>query len=671
MDGYEDIASGAPSSALPGYEDLDAPKTQKVSPERPGAGSVFSQVGKESLSNLESLARGGLTATVAGIPAMAGIPGSIEGLYRQQMRGLGADVSEKTFLPTMSEIYEPASQIARDVGGAIPFVGERLTDPNERTEGMTQLGEATLGGIGSPSAVLGAGSKVKKGFDVLTGARSKQAESAATALQGSLRTRVEDIAAAAAKPKEEALAKLEQIAKAEEQLSGRGSIAATRARERIKEVESSLNGLSNTRVLSEDLGGIIQPAGKANIESLKGVRTEEAITNIKDPGFEAARVREARKDFISNNPRSKEAFNEVLTEIQTQIQRTPEPYRSELKRRLASITGRVGQEEKVAIGSGKVSGRVEKTIPAKIEPLTLDNAEFLRRMLNDNKAFEFEGGFKAFDAIRQADLAKKLTSAMNAYEPRIGQYLQEYSRRSAPITKATVGRSRALTETEQLAEEAALFSADKAAATNYFLNGTQERAQRLLDLVGSKSKELTNGIKGYFRNQLEGQTAAQTQKFIKDQEGFLREFPELRDSLNKIYQARNKAEVLAKESGEKATAAGQRLTARGTRARNAADKAREVQKSYEKLENQLSKLPPKESLSRSEGYINKLFDDGFIDANTHKKYLDEITATVEKYGESARAKELVRAFLRKSLYVGAGGSLASALGSGVYYGFKP
>ena len=670
MDGYEDIASGAPSSALPGYEDLDAPKTQKVSPERPSAGSVFSQVGKESLSNLESLARGGLTATVAGIPAMAGIPGSIEGLYRQQMRGLGADVSEKTFLPTMSEIYEPASQIARDVGGAIPFVGERLTDPNERTEGMTQLGEATLGGIGSPSAVLGAGSKVKKGFDVLTGARSKQAESAATALQGSLRTRVEDIAAAAAKPKEEALAKLEEIAKAEERLSGRGSVAATRARERIKEVESSLNGLSNTRVLSEDLGGIIQPAGKANIESLKGVRTEEAITNIKDPGFEAARIREANKDFISNNPRSKEEFNEVLTEIQTQIQRTPEPYRSELQRRLASITGRVGQEEKVAIGSGKVSGRVEKTIPAKIEPLTLDKAEFLRRMLNDNKAFEVEG-FPAFDAIRQGDLAKKLTSAMNAYEPRIGQYLQEYAKRSAPITKATVGRGRALTETEQLAEEAALFSADKTAATNYFLNGTQERAQRLLDLVGSKSKELTNGIKGYFRNQLEGQTAAQTQKFIKDQEGFLREFPELRDSLNKIYQARNKAEVLAKESGEKATAAGQRLTARGTRARNAADKAREVQKSYEKLENQLSKLPPKESLSRSEGYINKLFDDGFIDANTHKKYLDEITATVEKYGESARAKELVRAFLRKSLYVGAGGSLASALGSGVYYGFKP
>ena len=670
MNGYEDIANDSPSSALPGYEDIDAPKTQKVSSERPSAGSAFAQIGKESLSNLESLARGGLTATVAGIPTLAGIPGSIEGLYRQQLRGLGANVSEETFLPTMSEIYEPASQIARDVGGAIPFVGERLTDPNERTAGMTQLGEVTLGGVASPTAALGAVSKIKKGVDVLSGARSKQAESAATALQGSLRTRVEDIAAAAAKPKEEALAKLEEIAKAEERLSGRGSVAATRARERIKEVESSLNDLSNTRVLSEDLGGIIQPLGKANIESLKGVRTEEAITNIKEPAFETARIREARKDFISNNPKSQKEFNEVLTEIQTQIQRTPEPYRSELQRRLASITGKVGQEQKVAIGSGKVSGRVEKTIPAKIEPLTLDNAEFLRRMLNDNKAFEVEG-FKAFDAIRQGDLAKKLTSAMNAYEPRIGQYLQEYAKRSAPITKATVGRGRALTETEQLAEEAALFSADKSAATSYFLNGTQERAQRLLDLVGGKTKELTNGIKGYFRNQLEGQTAAQTQKFIKDQEGLLREFPELRDSLNKIYEARNKAEVFTKESGEKAVAAGQRLTAKGTRAKNAFETARDVQENYKKLENELTTLPPKEALSRSEGYINKLLKDGLIDANTHKKYLNEITATVKKYGESAKAKELVRAFLRKSAYVVGGGSLASALGGGLYYGLRP
>jgi hypothetical protein len=670
MNGYEDIANDSPSPALPGYEDIDAPKTQKVSPEPASAKDILARTGKESLSNIESLARGGLTATVAGIPALAGIPGSIEGLYRQQLRGLGANVSEETFLPTMGEIYEPASQIARDVGGAIPFVGERLTDPNERTAGMTQLGEVTLGGVVSPTAALGATSKIKKGVDVLSGARSKQAESAATALQGSLRTRVEDIAAAAAKPKEEALAKLEEIAKAEERLGNRGSALATRSRNLIKDVDSSLNDLSNTRVLSEDLGGIIQPLGKANIESLKGVRTEEAITNIKEPAFEAARIRESRKDFISNNPKSQEEFNEVLTEIQTQIQRTPEPYRSELQRRLASITGKVGQEQKVAIGSGKVSGRVEKTIPAKIEPLTLDNAEFLRRMLNDNKAFEVEG-FKAFDAIRQSVLAKKLTSAMNAYEPRIGEYLQEYAKRSAPITKATVGRNRALTETEQLAEEAALFSADKSAATNYFLNGTQERAQRLLDLVGGKTKELTNGIKGYFRNQLEGQTAAQTQKFIKDQEGLLREFPELRDSLNKIYEARNKAEVFSKEIPEKSAAYGQRLTAKSTRARNAVETARDVQESYKKLENELSTLQPKEALSRSEGYINKLYKDGLIDANTHKKYLDEITATVQKYGESAKANELVRAFMRKSLYVGAGGSLASALGGGLYYGLRP
>jgi hypothetical protein len=177
---------------------------------------------------------------------------------------------------------------------------------------------------------------------------------------------------------------------AERDIRGAQSRVQTELEKRTKQAEASeqqaLQQVASEKISDEQLGGFIQPKGRANVERLKETRQTEAITKIKDPAFEQARSREAKGQAIENFPESANQFKEVIAEIEKQIERVSEPYRSQLRARYASIRG---NERPLTEAEKRVEQLRASTIPGyqprsvATDSMTLDQAEFLRRMLKD------------------------------------------------------------------------------------------------------------------------------------------------------------------------------------------------------------------------------------------------------------------------------------------------
>lgn len=139
---------------------LQLEKEKSFSQRRPQAEPFTAgRIIPEAISNVESVARGGIAATAAGTPALAGIPGSIESLGRAGLRKLGAKVSEETVLPTMSEIYEPISQKVKQT---IP----RVTKPTTEAAGFETIGELA-GTPLSPRTIVSSAGKVKTAAEAM------------------------------------------------------------------------------------------------------------------------------------------------------------------------------------------------------------------------------------------------------------------------------------------------------------------------------------------------------------------------------------------------------------------------------------------------------------------------------------------------------------------------
>ena len=139
---------------------LQLEKEKSFSQRRPQAEPFTAgRIIPEAISNVESVARGGIAATAAGTPALAGIPGSIESLGRAGLRKLGAKVSEETVLPTMSEIYEPISQKVKQT---IP----RVTKPTTEAAGFETIGEFA-GTPLSPRTIMSSAGKVKTAAEAM------------------------------------------------------------------------------------------------------------------------------------------------------------------------------------------------------------------------------------------------------------------------------------------------------------------------------------------------------------------------------------------------------------------------------------------------------------------------------------------------------------------------
>lgn len=506
---------------------------------------------------------------------------------------------------------------------------------------------ATLGALPTVGAYQAARGLSRTVGQALSGEAKQLGERLARTSQERAAEAISQARAGQVAPTEE----LRRIERAQEQLAGRGPIAGKRQTAREQAVESSLSAVSPTRgVLAEDVGGVIQPLGRENVRKLSETRQREAITNIKDPGFQAAREREAKGEFMSTDPNSAPLYREVLRELDDQIAKTPEPFRSELKRRMESLRGEkvpiTGKEASYEKSLARMQGRAP--VLERTQPATLDQAEFMRRLLTDKNLGD-ASGFAAIDISRRVDLGKKLAAAMEAFEPRTRQYTETYRKLSAPIEQATAGRGAALTEADLLAEQQVLFGADKQAVTRYYLDGSQERAQRLLALVGGKKPEVVNAVRGYLRSELENKNSQQAQKFIADNEGLLRVFPEFKDAMQQVVANKRVAETAGEAATKKATAAGKRLELAEKAPTQTLEQQRALQARYEGMQNAILQASPGREVETARTLANTLYKDKLIDSVDHRNLLEQI-ANVERAGQTQQeAKQtLKRLFLRFS-----------------------
>lgn len=548
---------------------------------------------------------------------------------------------------------------------AIPAELSRRAAEKRGAGPVGQMAAETAGGMAAAVPALAAqraGSQLRQ---TIGKAFSPEAKALGERLAATTREQAAEATARARAGQQQPLEELRRIERAQEQLAGRGPVAGQREAARQQGVQASLADVSPTAgILGEDVGGVIQPIGRENIKRLAETRTREAITNIKDPGFQAARQREAAGEFMATDPQSGPLFKQVLQEVEDQIAKTPEPYASDLRTRLASIRGRKtqigGKEAAFERSLARMEGRPPRT--ERTQPMSLDEAEYLRRLLTDKNLAD-ASGFGAIDIARRQDLAKKLTAAMEAFEPRTTQYLQKYRELSAPIERATAGRGAALTEADLLAEQEVLFGADKQAVKQYYLNGSQERAERLLQLIGGKKPEVVNAIRGYLRSELEPKSAAQSREFIANNEGLLRVFPELREPLNKVAASKSVAETGGKAAAEKATTAGKRLETAAKQPARSLEEQRALQQKYEGLQNTILTAPRGKETDVAKTLADSLYKDKLIDAADHRNLLEQIANVKNTAKSQEEAKQKLRTLFVR-LGWGVGG--ASAAGTAGY-----
>lgn len=618
----------------------------------PGAGPYQAPAVTEARAGEPSIPQ--KMAMYAGAVPAAGL---VAGVARYGARGTQlapyAERAVETMVPKTLSGLTGATGLAGL--SAIPAELSRRYAEKRGSGPVGQMGAEMAGGmVGALPGVAAqqAGSKLAQTF---RRAYSPEAKVLGERLAESSRTQAAEAISKAQQAQVAPREELMRIERAQQQLAGRGPVAGARQATREQAVQSSLDALSPTKnVLAEDVGLVIQPIGRQNIKKLADTRTREAITNIKDPGFTSARQREAAGESIATNPNSAPLFTQVLKEVEDQIAKTPEPYASELRTRLASLRGRktpiAGKEASFERSLARMEGRAPRTDTTK--PISLDEAEFLRRLLTDKNLGDVSG-FAAMDVSRRQDLAKKLVSAMEAFEPRTTQYLQKYRELSAPIEKATAGRGAALTEADLLAEQQVLFSADKQAATRYYLDGSQERAERLLSLVGGKNPQVVGSIRGYLRSELEPMTSKQAEAFLSKNEGLLRVFPEMRDQMQQVIGAKRVAETAGEAATQKATQAGKRLETATKAPTRTIEEQAALQRKYEGLQNSILQAPPGKEITAAQTLVDNLYRDKIIDAVDHRNLLEQVSNVMKSAKSQQEAKQQLRRLLVRFSY-GAG-----------------
>ena len=578
--------------------------------------------------------------------------------WEQLGKAIPASVKEATgFSPEQRELERKKYSTASDVGGIMPDIAAAapLYSPLKKALGS---------GSDYISNLVGKASRLPKA------ALSSKPENLAESLRTKISGTVKDVISGAETKSQQAAGKESAAAKAQREIGGRGPVAEARQLARTKEVSNALNNLGKPNVLEEDVGAVIQPFGKTNVKGLTESRQLEAIEKIKDPAFEKARAAEAKGESISSNPKSKPIFESAINDLEQQISRTVDPYQGPLKERLQSF---LGKERPMNEGEQRVEqlrASVDPSYKAKTtvrQPMTLDEAEFMRRMLTDKNLAE-SSGFAALDVARKNEIANKLSAAMKEFEPGVGEYLVKYKETSAPIEKALAGQGKSLTKSKTLPEEEVLFSADKAAAANYYLDGTKERADRLLSLVGGKKPELMEVLKGHFRNKMEQMDSKAAQKLVQDNEGFLRTFGELRKPMEDVIAAKKIAETAGKKATEKAGQDITRVAGEASQARVAKEAQDAVIHKYGQKLQEISKnvLPPKESYTVLKNIAADLRKNKLIDPQKYSEFLQEVRIIQDAYGEKDAARTAIAGAARRILVYGGLG----ITGTGAYYGSR-
>ena len=435
---------------------------------------------------------------------------------------------------------------------------------------------------------------------------------------------------------------------AERDIRGAQSRVQTQVQERAKQAatveQQALQQVAPQTVTDEQLGGFIQPKGRANVEKLKEIRQTEAITKIKNPAFRNAEARYRRGDTIESFEGSIDEFAKTILEIEKQIEKVPEPFRSQLKARYSSIKGAErplteGEKRVEQLYATSVPGYRPRTVAR--EPMSLDEAEFLRRMLKNKDLSKVEG-FPALDAQNMSKLGDKLQKSMETYEPRVAEYIAEYERRSVPVTKALAGKGERAIETEISKEPNLLFSEDKKAVANYYLDGTEQRAKRLLDLIGGKSPEATQMVAGNIRSKVEEMNSEAIREFVKKNEGLFKVFPEIRQSTELLAQAKESVEKTARMTTAQTKKLGEAIGVSSPTTKVTPESVGALKQDVDNFLYNIRTAAPKQVVADSKQFIEQLEKNGRLSTEQYRSLSKQIQ-DIEKAGfEQQEAAKKVR-----------------------------
>lgn len=432
---------------------------------------------------------------------------------------------------------------------------------------------------------------------------------------------------------------------AERDIRGAQSRVQTQLEERTRQAQASeqkaLQQVSPEKITDEQLGGFIQPKGRANVEKLKETRQTEAITKIKNPAFRSGEARYRRGDTIESFEGSADEFGKTISEIEKQIEKVPEPFRSQLKARYSSIKGAErplteGEKRVEQLYATSVPGYRPRTVAR--EPMSLDDAEFLRRMMKDKDLSKVEG-FPALDAQNMSKLGDKLQKSMEAYEPRVAEYIAEYERRSVPVTKALAGKGERAIETDISKEPNVLFSEDKKAVANYYLDGTEQRAKRLLDLVGGKSPEVTNMVAGNIRSKIEKMNSGEIREFAQKNQGLLSVFPEVRQSTEALAKAREAVEKATRMTGAQTKRLSEALGVPSTTTKITPESVGALKQDVDNFLYAMKDANAKQIVGYSKKFIEQLEQSGRLSTDQYRslfKQIQDIEKTGMEQQEAAR-----------------------------------
>ena len=622
-------------------------------------------------SDAEKIPAGGPTVPLKG--ELAGEPKFLEkatmaatavpalGLGSQLLKAGTVGTKAAPYFARAAEMFTPSSLggLTAATGGAglTGAIGEGLRYTSEKMgatpkqQQMVELGsDVGLGALGyGASKLVGKGAKTLR--DVIGAASSKPSREATTALRGEAVTEAQ-----AAQKALEAEAKMKASGKTPEVESQRAisdvrfktrQQAEQKAKQAKANEDVSLNQLSARPVRDEDLGNLIQSKGSKNIENIKTATEREAITNIKDPAFERARGRAAKGDFPENNPEAKELLDKAVADIEQQIADTPAQFRGPLEQRKNILFG-----EEIPLTQGEL--RVEqlkasidptyKPRETKYQPLSLQQLEFLRRWAKD-PILRKDTGFGSLDATRLAKTSDLIRGAQIKYEPDVERYINTYRAGKEAENIALGGkRGESITSEVEATRDTPIFTGKPQEAVNFYLDGTANSADKLVRLVGGKSDDLVNAIKGNFREKLTNMNAKQATDFRDKNKGFFQAFPELRPLVDKVVQSKVDSERLTKMSGLSSERLKEALGTELTTKQRVATTAAEPLKISEKLNNKLVEMrnsTGKDSVKISKDIIDDLFANKLIGEDQYQNLLNKTREAYKLYGDTEQARKQV------------------------------
>ena len=149
----------------------------------------------------------------------------------------------------------------------------------------------------------------------------------------------------------------------------------------------------------------------AEIPTIQNEREMTAIVANKDPAFVESRTRAAAGDFPQTNPDSAPLMNGLRKAVDEAMANSVKS-----SRRTLSI----------------VKDDLGALTPEEGEMATLDHLEELRRKLKEPSTNDPEG-YKALPSKVQQHLSDKIRSVMEAYDPRVGTYIDTYAKKSREI----------------------------------------------------------------------------------------------------------------------------------------------------------------------------------------------------------------------------------------------